>query len=46
MGLKIFHNDMQLLNQQATQIAQKIQRISGATAVNVEQTSGLPLLNV
>jgi len=46
VGVKIFGDDMQLLNQQATQIAQKIQRISGATAVNVEQTSGLPLLNV
>lgn len=46
VGVKIFGDDMQLLNQQATQIAQKIQSISGATAVNVEQTSGLPLLNV
>ena len=46
VGVKIFGDDMQVLNQQATQIAQKIQRISGATAVNVEQTSGLPLLNV
>ena len=46
VGVKIFGDDMQVLNQQATQIAQKIQSISGATAVNVEQTSGLPLLNV
>ncbi|NCI77971.1 efflux RND transporter permease subunit [Acinetobacter kanungonis] len=46
VGVKIFGDDIQLLNQQATQIAQKIQSISGATAVNVEQTSGLPLLNV
>lgn len=46
VGVKIFGDDMQVLNQQATQIAEKIQRISGATAVNVEQTSGLPLLNV
>ena len=46
VGVKIFGDDMQLLNQQATKIAQKIQSISGATAVNVEQTSGLPLLNV
>lgn len=46
VGVKIFGDDMQVLNQQATQIAEKIQRISGATAVNIEQTSGLPLLNV
>ncbi|PWB16673.1 CusA/CzcA family heavy metal efflux RND transporter [Acinetobacter sp. AM] len=46
VGVKIFGDDMQVLNQQAMQIAEKIQRISGATAVNIEQTSGLPLLNV
>ncbi|MGH1399758.1 MAG: efflux RND transporter permease subunit [Acinetobacter tandoii] len=46
VGVKIFGDDMQVLNQQATQIAEKIKRISGATAVNIEQTSGLPLLNV
>ncbi|MFU9047873.1 efflux RND transporter permease subunit [Acinetobacter tibetensis] len=46
VGVKIFGDDMQVLNQQATQITEKIQRISGATAVNIEQTSGLPLLNV
>ena len=46
VGVKIFGDDMQVLNQEATRIAQKIQRISGATAVNIEQTSGLPLLNV
>ncbi|TCB34662.1 CusA/CzcA family heavy metal efflux RND transporter [Acinetobacter sp. ANC 4910] len=46
VGVKIFGDDMQVLNQQATRIAEKIQRISGATAVNIEQTSGLPLLNV
>ncbi|MHA3891835.1 efflux RND transporter permease subunit [Acinetobacter sp. GXMZU3951] len=46
VGVKIFGDDMQVLNQQAQQIAAKIQSMSGATAVNVEQTSGLPLLNV
>lgn len=46
VGVKIFGDDMQVLNQQATQITEKIKRISGATAVNIEQTSGLPLLNV
>lgn len=46
VGVKIFGDDMQVLNQEATRIAEKIKRISGATAVNIEQTSGLPLLNV
>ena len=46
VGVKIFGDDMQVLNQQAQQIAAKIQSMSGATAVNIEQTSGLPLLNV
>ena len=46
VGVKIFGDDMEVLNQQATRIAQHIKTISGATAVNVEQTSGLPLLNI
>jgi len=46
VGIKIFGDDMEVLNQQATKIAQQIKGIIGATAVNVEQTSGLPLLNV
>lgn len=46
VGIKIFGDDMEVLNQQATKIAQQIKGITGATAVNVEQTSGLPLLNV
>ena len=46
VAVKIFGDDMEILNQQANQIAKKIKAVSGATAVNVEQTSGLPLLNV
>lgn len=46
VGIKIFGDDMEVLNQEANRIAQKVRAISGATAVNVEQTSGLPLLNV
>lgn len=46
VGVKIFGDDMDVLNQQANIIARQIQKIPGATAVNVEQTSGLPLLNV
>lgn len=46
VGIKIFGDDMEVLNTQAQAIAQKVQKISGATAVKVEQTSGLPVLNV
>ena len=46
VGIKIFGDDMTVLNAQAQKIAQQVQRISGATAVNVEQTDGLPVLNI
>ncbi|WP_168416249.1 efflux RND transporter permease subunit, partial [Acinetobacter indicus] len=46
VGVKLFGDDMEILNREANKISQKIKSISGATAVNVEQTSGLPLLNV
>ena len=46
VGVKVFGDDMEVLNREATRIAQLIKGISGATSVNVEQTSGLPLLNV
>ncbi|MCW8038967.1 MULTISPECIES: CusA/CzcA family heavy metal efflux RND transporter [Acinetobacter] len=46
VGVKLFGDDMEVLNREANKISQKIKSISGATAVNVEQTSGLPLLNV
>ena len=46
VGIKLFGDDLDILNGEAIKIAEKIKSISGATAVNVEQTSGLPLLNV
>lgn len=46
VGIKVFGDDMSVLNTQAQAIAQKVQKISGATAVKVEQTTGLPVLNV
>lgn len=46
LGVKIFGDDMAVLNREAQRIAKEIQAINGSTAVNVEQTSGLPLLNV
>ncbi|WP_455596133.1 efflux RND transporter permease subunit [Acinetobacter pecorum] len=46
VGVKIFGDDMQVLNSEAAKIAKIIQKISGSSAVKVEQTSGLPLLNI
>lgn len=46
VGIKVFGDDMDVLNTQAQAIAQQVQKISGATAVKVEQTTGLPVLNV
>ena len=44
VGVKIFGDDMNVLNTEATKISKIIQQISGSSAVKVEQTSGLPLL--
>ncbi|NOZ97716.1 MAG: CusA/CzcA family heavy metal efflux RND transporter [Gammaproteobacteria bacterium] len=46
IGVKVFGDDLQVLNQEAEKIAQKLRTIEGATEVKVEQTDGLPLLNV
>ncbi|MHC3033300.1 efflux RND transporter permease subunit [Acinetobacter nosocomialis] len=46
IGVKIFGDDMQVLNQEAEKIAQQLRSIPGASEVKVEQTDGLPLLNV
>lgn len=46
LGVKVFGDDMEVLGREAQRIAKEIQAITGATAVNIEQTSGLPLLNV
>ncbi|HHP0280987.1 TPA: efflux RND transporter permease subunit [Acinetobacter baumannii] len=46
IGVKIFGEDMQVLNQEAEKIAQQLRSIPGASEVKVEQTDGLPLLNV
>ena len=42
VGVKIFGDDMNVLNTEATKISKIIQQISGSSAVKVEQTSGLP----
>ncbi|HVR50347.1 MAG TPA: CusA/CzcA family heavy metal efflux RND transporter [Pseudorhodoferax sp.] len=46
VAVKIFGDDMDVLNKTAAQVAQVLQSVRGATEVNVEQTTGLPMLTV
>ena len=46
VAVKVFGDDMDVLNDTATRIAGVLQGISGAAEVNVEQTTGLPMLTV
>ncbi|MFZ6658309.1 CusA/CzcA family heavy metal efflux RND transporter [Undibacterium sp. TJN19] len=46
VAVKVFGDDMQVLNEIASKIAKVLARVPGATEVRVEQTSGLPMLTV
>lgn len=46
VAVKIFGDDMAVLDQTAQKVAEVLNRIDGATEVKVEQTSGLPVLTV
>ncbi|WP_166358624.1 CusA/CzcA family heavy metal efflux RND transporter [Pseudomonas akapageensis] len=46
VAVKVFGDDMDVLNQTAGQIAETLQKVSGASEVKVEQTSGLPVLTI
>ena len=46
VAVKIFGDDMAVLEQTGDQVAQALQRIDGANDVKVEQTTGLPVLTV
>ncbi|NBA94536.1 CusA/CzcA family heavy metal efflux RND transporter [Pseudomonas sp. R5(2019)] len=46
VAVKVFGDDMDVLNNTAAQIAQALQGVSGASEVKVEQTSGLPVLTI
>ena len=46
VAVKIFGDDMTVLNTTAAQVAEVLQGIAGATEVNIEQTTGLPVLTV
>jgi cobalt-zinc-cadmium resistance protein CzcA len=46
VAVKIFGDDMDVLNKTAEDIATMLQKIQGASEVKVEQTTGLPMLTV
>ncbi|MBA1230992.1 CusA/CzcA family heavy metal efflux RND transporter [Pseudomonas viridiflava] len=46
VAVKVFGDDMAVLNQTAAKIAAAMQRVPGASEVKVEQTTGLPVLTI
>ncbi|WLH07742.1 CusA/CzcA family heavy metal efflux RND transporter [Pseudomonas lurida] len=46
VAVKVFGDDMDVLNKTAGEIAETLQELSGASEVKVEQTSGLPVLTI
>jgi heavy metal efflux system protein len=46
VAVKIFGDDMVVLNDTADKVSQVLGKITGATEVKIEQTSGLPMLTV
>lgn len=46
LAVKIFGPDLDILKQQAEQVARTLERVPGAADVKVEQVAGLPLLRV
>ena len=46
VAVKVFGDDMDQLNATAAQIAEVLKGLAGAAEVNVEQTTGLPMLTV
>lgn len=46
VGVKVFGDDMAVLNQTANEIAEALQKVDGASEVKVEQTTGLPVLTI
>lgn len=46
VAVKVFGDDMEVLNATAAKIATTLQKVDGASEVKVEQTTGLPLLTI
>ncbi|WP_164666647.1 efflux RND transporter permease subunit, partial [Pseudomonas viridiflava] len=46
VAVKVFGDDMGVLNSTAGEIAETLEKLEGASEVKVEQTSGLPVLTI
>jgi cobalt-zinc-cadmium resistance protein CzcA len=46
VAVKVFGDDMSVLNSTAGEIAETLEKLEGASEVKVEQTSGLPVLTI
>ena len=46
VAVKVFGDDMEVLNQTAAKIATTLQKVPGSSEVKVEQTTGLPVLTI
>ncbi len=46
VAIKVFGDDMDVMNRSADQIANVLEKIPGAADVKVEQTTGLPMLSI
>lgn len=46
VAVKVFGDDMETMNETATQIAKVLEGVAGSADVKVEQTTGLPMLTV
>lgn len=46
IAVKVFGDDMEVLSATSAQIAQVLKQVPGASGVNVEQTTGLPVLTI
>ncbi|WP_407309410.1 CusA/CzcA family heavy metal efflux RND transporter [Pseudomonas sp. nanlin1] len=46
VAVKVFGDDMNVLNQTAAKIAATLQKVPGSSEVKVEQTTGLPVLTI
>jgi cobalt-zinc-cadmium resistance protein CzcA len=46
VAVKIFGDDMDVLNRTAAEVASSLQNVPGASEVKVEQTTGLPVLTI
>ncbi|MBQ5939094.1 efflux RND transporter permease subunit [Massilia sp. AB1] len=46
VAVKVFGDDLEVLNATAARVAAELRKVSGASEVQVEQTTGLPMLQI